>query len=166
MLLYLSNLFISSPLYIFFHWMKNILRQMKNVIVELMNQLPVWWVHKWSIDFPFCSLFFLEKTLLDLLIFCSLQIQFNNSWITSVCSTVCWDWFAYGRYMASYRPCYLIIEQKNVHYLMRDVLQQQVFILFSHEVSIVQSFFFARLVLFIKSISHSFDAWIFYHFLV
>ena len=153
MLLYLSNLFISSPLLFFFHWMKNILRQMKNFIVELMNQLPVWWVHKWSIDFPFYTVFFFWRKLYLISLFFSPY-------------SVCWDWFAYGRYKASYRPCYLVIEQMNVHYLMRDVLQQQVFILFSHEVSIVQSFFFTRLVLFIKSISHSFDAWIFYHFLV
>ena len=84
----------------------NILRQIKKCL-ELMNWIPSFTTHTiaWYDGLDefifFFLVFLLEKTAFDLLAFCSLQRVWlsldtsgvTTSWITFVCSLVCWDNF-------------------------------------------------------------------------
>ena len=92
----------------FINCMKTFLRQLKKFLVWLINKLfcntihqHLWVVDKWWIHYLFPAVFFLQKAVLDLLVFCSLHTCWfslvtsgeTTFWKIWVCSVVCWDWF-------------------------------------------------------------------------
>lgn len=92
----------------FINCMKKFLRQLKKFLVWLINKLfcntihqHLWVVDKWWIHYLFPAVFFLQKAVLDLLVFCSLHTCWfslvtsgeTTFWKIWVCSVVCWDWF-------------------------------------------------------------------------
>ena len=92
----------------FINCMKKFLRQLKKFLVWVINKLfcntihqQLWVVDKWWIHYLFPAVFFLQKAVLDLLVFCSLHTCWfslvtsgeTTFWKIWVCSAVCWDWF-------------------------------------------------------------------------
>ena len=91
--------FISSQLF-FLCCMLNILRQMKKFLIELINRIPQFITQSidWYDGLDEFIFFFLEKTAFDLPCFLFVTVWLildtsgeTTSWITFVCSLVCWD---------------------------------------------------------------------------
>ena len=90
----------------------------------------------------------------------------NSSWITSICSMVCWYLFVCWWYIAasSWSPTSGML----VSFLMTHFLQQQFLYCYTwstNQFLLLNSFYFIFLqnLLLINSISHCFDPWIFCH---
>ena len=140
----------------FLHCMIKILTDEK-FLVELMNWLrnrfifcnsihrAIWWVNKNDESILFFLIFLLEKAAFDLLVFCFITAWFSldmsgetNSFMSLVCSPVCWDWFVYWWYVST--SSWSLTSRMQVQFLMTHVLHQKSFILLHMEHQSIYSF--------------------------
>ena len=94
----------------------------------------------------------------------SLDTSNETSWIDSVFSMFCWEWFVYWWYI----QLYFIIDQENVHFLWEMLFSTSLYINFTwciNQFILLNTFpfLFPHTFLLINSIFFSFDYWIFCH---